>query len=342
MKRSTTATGDRYDQAAEWHARLGRQDVAETDRREFERWHATPENAAAYAAITRTWEAAERLSGRVDGTAGARVSVLLDDARAEGPRRPSRHGSAVAALALLVILGVAVWALVAPLAPRPNPTASADETSATYVTAVGERSTLTLNDGSQVELNTSSRLSVEFGPDLRRVTLRDGQALFDVAHDPDRPFVVEAGSHRVVALGTSFDVRRNAGSVQVTLIEGSVRVEESTTTRARATRLDPGQQFVAADDGAEVRSARVEQVTSWRDGRLIFSDEPLGHAVAEVNRYSTRKIVLADPELAALRLSGVFRTGRPDSFVDAVTSYFSITSSRSSPDGDLVLHARSG
>lgn len=85
-----------------------------------------------------------------------------------------------------------------------------------------------------------------------------------------------------------------------------------------------------------MRSARVEQVTSWREGRLIFSDEPLARAVAEVNRYSTRKVRLVGGDLATLRVSGVFRTGRPDSFVAALSSYFPIEV-ESDPDGDIVL-----
>lgn len=343
MRRSHKVPGDGpYEQAAAWHQKLKSRPADEAVRADFERWRAVPENGAAYASVARTWQAAGALAGASHPAHERRLSELLDEARRQRPFW-RRTGPALAAASAVLSLALAAVVWFTGLTPGFGPETSAPEARTVYMTAVGERSTLTLDDGSQVALNTNSRLSVDFAEQVRRVILEDGQALFEVAHDASRPFVVQAGRHQVVALGTAFDVRVNAESVQVTLIDGSVRVEDSATAGAQPTRLDPGEQFVAGGpQQGEVHQARVEQVTSWRDGRLIFSDEPLHRAVAEVNRYSKRRIVLADEALAELRISGVFRTGRPDSFVDAVTSYFSTAVSRITADGDLVLQAAGG
>jgi transmembrane sensor len=209
-----------------------------------------------------------------------------------------------------------------------------------YSTAIGERSTIALEDGSTLVLNTATRLRVDFTRSARNVTLLSGQALFEVASDARRPFTVQAGDRRITALGTAFDVRVEAGVVRVTLLEGRVAVEEPGRPANRE-ELTPGQQLLAASRGAAtVRHADVERVTSWRDGRLVFENEPLAGVVAEVNRYSNRKVVLSDPALGELRISGTFRIGSPVNFISALRDYFPIEASEAGAHGDLVLSRR--
>lgn len=356
MTRRVSLPGhDAYDQAAEWFVRLGRGALSRGDRRAFEHWYADPDNAAAYAAVERSWHLAGQAAAGESTSNAARRHGMIESARAGGARRrprwlPAEQSSAkanlvrtAAATALAIVTGALLWSAVTfsgRTTSAPDVAASQPAPPETYVTAVGERSTVTLRDGSQVSLNTDSRLRVSYSASTRRLELLAGQALFEVTTDAQRPFIVVAGNHQVVALGTAFDVRLDAQTVQVTLIEGSVSVEGSAPDgkTGRATRLDPGQQFRAdGPEAPEVRHARLEQVTSWREGRLIFSDEPLAQAVAEVNRYSTRKIVLDDATLAALRVSGVFHTGRPDSFVEALTNYFGIVAAADPASGGIVL-----
>lgn len=184
-----------------------------------------------------------------------------------------------------------------------------------YVTAVGERRAETLTDGTRVVLNTDTVLETRFTRGRRDVELERGEAQFEVSHDAARPFVVNAGVGTVTALGTRFQVRRSAVDATVTLLKGSVEVVQGHEQRV----LRPDEQAqLAADAHISVRTIDPNQVDSWLDGWLRFRDAPLGEVVAEANRYSTRKLRLADPKLASLRLHGNFHTGDSASIASAV------------------------
>jgi transmembrane sensor len=199
--------------------------------------------------------------------------------------------------------------------------------AARYETATGERLTLTLNDGSQVTLDTQSELEVAFSSSERLVRLLRGQAYLEVAKDHARPFVVQVHDHRFVAVGTVFDVRVDAERVRLTMVEGTVRVEPlgRAASRVSVLTVTAGQQLVA-DATLPDRVSATDPVrsTSWRRGQLIFDDTQLADAVFELNRYSATKIEIADPKIAQLHLSGAFAVGRPTLFIEAVTSYFPV------------------
>lgn len=334
-----------HEAAASWFLRLNGEDCSDADRDAFRAWRADPKNAAAYAAVEAAWA----WSG--SGTDGAGLQLLREEARALPRRRLPWPGVAAAGIAAVVLVaaGILLWSpgrhpdetrmAATPSAETPVPDA------AVYDTAIGERSTVTFGDGSVVFLNTSTRLQADYSADARKVVLLEGQALFEVATDPERPFVVIAGDRRVTALGTAFDVRLDEDRFQVTLIEGRVRVERSDAAAGEArgarTELEAGQQLIdAADSGVEVREAPVGRVTSWREGRLIFEDEPLAAAVSEMNRYSTTRILLDDPALGRLRVSGVFRTGQPDVFVEALVACFPIDVAPDPARDQIVLTRR--
>ncbi len=341
-------SGDRYDQAAEWFLRRQRGVLSDAERAEFERWMAHGRNASAYESVDFAWSCADEAAVRpASNEDSARATAMTAEAYKTSSRRGAWRPAAAAMAAIVIVAGTGSIFMArdtasidrgAVLAERASAEAAGPET---YATAVGERSTIMLADGSQIMLNTDTRLQVSYSDAERRIELQQGQALFDVAKNPDRPFIVKAGGREVTALGTAFDVRAEAETLRVTLIEGSVSVEDAGIEPAvvpeTPTRLKPGEQFVA-EGGAvpEVRIAQIDHVTSWREGKLIFSDEPLSQAVAEVNRYSARKIVLADAELGDLRVSGVFRTGRTDNFVQAVSTYFPVQADEAAP-GEILL-----
>ena len=156
-----------------------------------------------------------------------------------------------------------------------------------------------------------------------------GQAFFKVEKDATRPFVVEAGHKRVVAIGTAFDVRFDtADQVQITLVEGRIAVDnridkglpDALAEAAPRIELSPGQQMLAALDARpSVIEADIEKVTSWSEGRIVFDNDRLRDAVAEVNRYTATPIVVGeDSRLDAIRVGGVFRTGRQETFLLAL------------------------
>ena len=174
-------------------------------------------------------------------------------------------------------------------------------------TEVGGRRMTTLADGSAIELNADTRVRVRLDGQDREVWLDQGEAYFEVAHDPSRPFIVHAGSRQVTVLGTRFLVKRMGDRVTVAVRDGKVRVQGDRIP-ARAVMLTPGH-IAVADGGSTLIAAqsveKVEEALSWRTGFITFDNTTLAEAAAEFNRYNLRKMVVA-PEVADIRISGVF------------------------------------
>lgn len=226
----------------------------------------------------------------------------------EPSRAPRRVRVAVAAFAsFIVACFLAVQWLVSPTP---------------YSTGVGEQRTITLADGTRATLNTDSMIRVARFGDERRVTLERGEAQFDVTHDPSRPFLVSASDRTVRVLGTSFVVRRDAGRVDVTLLSGSVAVERSGATTVQ---LQPGERYrQLRDQPARIDRPRIDIVTAWRSGKLLLDDTPLADAIAEMNRYSSRPIILRDARLGQQRLSGLFDTRDTNAFAGTIAAIYGL------------------
>ncbi len=193
-----------------------------------------------------------------------------------------------------------------------------------YRTSIGERSTVMLPDGSEMSLNTDSLVRVAYSEVERHIELLQGEAHFDVAPMPSRPFVVQAGERRVTAVGTSFDVRLAAEGtpLRVTLLDGHVVVDDSLQAAAPRTELKAGERLTALPDGAAwVETIDVTRAMAWRDGRLMIESADLAELVREANRYSKVKLVIADPQLAKLKVGGVFKVGRPAGIAEALASH---------------------
>lgn len=273
----------------------------------LEAWLAeTPEHAAAFERANAVWAILPRAaSHRPD-------EVALQSP----PRRPVARtftrpviAAIAACLSLLAGLGVLWWSL-------------AD--AGAYATRVGEQRVATLQDGSRIALNTDSQVDVRFDSGRRRIELDRGEAMFEVAHDAERPFIVIAGDTRVVALGTVFTVRRTRDDVVVTLIKGRVAVSHQgardTPAADAVVTLRPGEKLTESVNGpSRIEPESIERATAWRRGQTVFQDTPLGLAVAELNRYGGPPIVVDDPRLAALPISGVFATNASD-FAEAAAA----------------------
>jgi transmembrane sensor len=201
-------------------------------------------------------------------------------------------------------------------------------------TGVGERATATLADGSTVILNTSSVLEVNFSSARRDIRLVAGQVLFKVAHDTARPFIDAAADRQVIAVGTEFEVKLCGENVRVALLHGKIRVEPIAATAGLKTAvMAPGQELVATHAALVVKPADVEELVSWRDGRVRFDNTPLADAVAEMNRYSKTRIVIEDPAVSKIRITGAFRTGQSRSFTETVSEAFPVKAEQS---GDVI------
>jgi transmembrane sensor len=205
-------------------------------------------------------------------------------------------GAAVASVAALAVGLPTVWPLASLYADQ--------------ATAVGERKRVVLADGSVVFLNTDTALSIDYADQDRRIVLHHGQALFEVARDPGRPFVVVADGAATRALGTIFAVRRTETCADVIVTEGAVEVRVGTQD---AVRLEAGQRLgFGARAALGPRTIDAEAATAWQRGKLIFNRRPLQSVVAELERYRAGRIVVLGERLKTLQITGVFDLDDPD------------------------------
>lgn len=191
-----------------------------------------------------------------------------------------------------------------------------------FSTGLGEIRRAPLADGTQMIMNTESTLTVRVSGRRRQIDILRGEAWFDVAHDPSRPFVVKAGAARFEALGTAFSVRQLGGRTDLQVTEGVVEARRAAgglhaevKAGQRLSVTDQDQAFVVKPDPAAIRRS-----LAWRQGELVLDGETLAEAAAEFNRYNSLKIIVEDPELGDEQLVGLFRTGDPESFVTSVTT----------------------
>jgi transmembrane sensor len=283
----------RRETAAGWLVRLGAPDLDAAELGDFDAWLAEPANANAYdAALAVTLELQ------------AAAPAILRDLKAKTARRPMVGRPSVGRRGWLVAGGLAAAATVA-LAITPfsflAPAAQA------FATVKGEHRTVRLADGSTIDLNAGSTLSVSLGAHERRVSMGDGEAVFDVAHDATRPFLIAVGDRTVRVIGTRFDVRRREGKLSVAVERGLVEVDPADGARGRGFRLQPGQRLDHVEGAADVRLSAVDpaQIESWKAGRLIYRDAPLADVVADLNQQFAKPITLSDPALGAVPVSGV-------------------------------------
>lgn len=202
-----------------------------------------------------------------------------------------------------------------------------------YMTAAGQRDTITLSDGSTATLNTSTAIAVDFSGGRRRVTLLDGEAYFDVRHDPSRPFVVAGHFAQVEVKGTAFSVRAENDQDTVVLERGRVEV----SGEAGHEFLAPGQMIVASASGlSAVERADIDKSLAWRNGRIVFRDRPFRDALGDLERYFDGRVVVIG-NLASDRLvSGHYRIDDPDAAIRTLATSAGVEVTRL-PGGILIL-----
>ena len=314
MSLSIAPTDKAREEAADWFARLKRRDVPAADLEAHRLWYKAPDNKAAYDELDAFWRQSQAV--KADPDIQAAIQAARDRANASRSQRRAILGLGVA-VASTVVAGVIGWRIFAPQA---------------YSTAIGEQQLVQLPDGSSVKLDTASRISVRMSGDRRDIRLERGRALFEVAHDAERPFVVLAGKTSVTALGTRFDVSRDGDGARVNLIKGSVEVRAAVSSGPHSWRLAPGQGVSTVDPAPAPRAVDVAAATSWTSGRLIFQASPLDEAVAEVNRYNRVRIVLDVGGLAKSPVSGAFDAGDTETFAHAMAELNDLAIERPAKD----------
>lgn len=343
-----------YEQAGDWLVRHRGGVLDAADKKAFDVWlRSSPEHMRAYLEMSAVWEDL----GSIDPRWGAPAAVLIERAAADDTvvsfaerREPAvdqttdagsgssvakhtrspwvlrqRFRLAAAVATLSIALGLTTWWMRGP----------------TYATGTGEQRSITLADGSTVELNARSEIRVRFGRHRRDIALVHGQALFHVAKDAARPFIVKAGNTLVRAVGTQFDVNELRAGTVVTVVEGLVAVFGAPQSRRTSTLAasDPSQSsheqvaaelmkglpgamrpiFVGAGEQLTVTARRsvekahvnIATATGWTQRRFVFDAAPLADVVAELNRYNARQLVIVDPQLEDVRINGLFSSSDP-------------------------------
>lgn len=322
MQDGSGASLDRLVEASAWRVRLTEQGAESSA--DFDRWLADPANAHAWGQVNEPW----RLFGEA-ATAPEMMDARVTALRRARSRKRSWLGDARTKVAAGLVAGVAmlaVWGGLRWVELQPD----------VYRTDMGERRSIALEDGSILALDSDTEVRVRYTANARRFHLVSGQARFDVAKWPTQPFTVQARDHVVVATGTAFNVDMLGAQVLITLMEGSVTVvpdSRRAPSRRTSTRTDgdsdvrilsPGQQLLIAPSGSmTLETVTADWTTAWETGQIVFENERLDKAVARVSRYGSKPI-LTDGPAGELRVTGVFRTGDPAAFLEAVTSYLPV------------------
>ncbi|WP_329639611.1 FecR family protein [Phenylobacterium sp.] len=293
-------------QAGAWIARLS---LDAADGEAFDAWLAAdPANAAAYRRALSLWHEF--------GARAGDVLAELPDTDLEMPAAPVVTlvpRAARRSVASGWWVGAGGAALAAGLALAVMPNVFTQPTVQTFTTAKGQHQHVALADGTGIDLDAETKISVTMSGSERRVALAEGQAIFDVVHDEKRPFTVHAGGRVVRDVGTQFDVRKRGADVTVTVAKGRVEISsEGGATLSRAIVLDPGQRVEIAPSGAAQMSlVDPAETFAWRAGRLVYRDRPLDEVVADLNRQFVEQTQISDPELGKTPITGVVVLDNP-------------------------------
>jgi len=334
------------DVAARWHARLMAPDCTLREREQFEAWLGqSPENLLAFEEAKALWAGLDGLED--DEVLAPHVVAALEleadpfiaqwTRAAEGVARarPTPHrrrwlAMATGVAAAVILAVVVLWPSTRVQTP-PVPYAATDRIES-----------VRLADGSVIALDLDTAVAARIDGERRSVELQRGRAVFDVARDASRPFVVDAGVGTVTALGTRFQVQRSGGHVSVTLLEGVVGISTAadSTAGGRMLRLVPGQTARYAPETASwsVQAADASALTSWSEGFHVFGATPLGQAIADINRYSDVMLVLASPDMESLSVSGSFKLGDGKAVAEALP--YALPVKTEARDGKIVISRR--
>ncbi|NOS74873.1 MAG: FecR family protein [Methyloglobulus sp.] len=298
---------DLQEQARNWWVRVhsGTMDTVEHSR--FQTWlKANPLHQSAFEDINSLWR-------ELDGIKDLIADVM--PATKPKPRRNAHWRWAIPALAACLLVAV--------LYPS---------ASIMLRTDIAETRTVQLMDGSTVQLNSETALSINITPTTRELTLLQGEAQFTVSPDPNRPFKVRAGNGIVTALGTAFNVRHNRQGVEVTVTEHrvAVKLDGNPANQTTETIVAQGQQVAYDPDNglSAVKTVDTHIATAWQRGKLVVQDKPLGEVLAELNHYHRGYFIVSDPAIAQHRINGVFNTDNPIGALNAIEKFQHLHSTR--------------
>lgn len=321
MAQGQTSADEIEIQAAQWIERRDFGGWSEDDERGLETWlDQSLHHRVAYDRLDLGWQSTSRL------TALRNARPLHKQQSPSGQSQTTfRRIAAFAALSAVALGG---WYVLS----APSQT--------TYATSIGGREIIRLTDGSQIELNTNTVVRIADRANRREVWLEKGEAYFQIVHDGRHPFVVNAGTGRIVDIGTRFSVRRDDDRLRVAVSEGSVEFNANSESRFHPVVLKPGEVALATSDNLSVSRENEASLTndlSWRSGVLKFHHTRLADAAAEFNRYNHRQIEVTDPAAADLEIGGTFPTTDVEGFAEVSQDILHL---RVTKDGQAIRISR--
>jgi len=314
--------------AAKWLMLREQPQWSQADQAALDGWlEESMAHKAAFWRLEHTWHVAGRI-----GAIGARDNAAPPSRRSGLSLKWWQAG----ALAASILLAIGLVAL------HSRPTSVLQPHADTFDTGIGGHRIVALVDGSRIEMNTATRLRAQISNQRRDVWLDRGEAFFDVAHIEDSHFVVHAGPRTITVVGTQFSVRRDADKVTVAVLKGRVRVEDPTRGELSATTtVTPGDIAIGEGSSTIVTSkpiTAIEDKLTWRDGRLVFAATSLAEVADEFNRYNHQQLVITDPAVAAIRISGTFKASNVEAFVRLLKQAYGLKV-ESAADGTLKISA---
>lgn len=296
--------------AAAWIERRESEDWQEGDQAALDAWLAeAPTHLVAYLRADDVWNRANRLRAL------------------NGPARSDAYSGYIRSLRPMIFKIAGAFAAILLIGAGAAGYFSIPKQE-TYATTIGGHETLTLDDGSLVDLNTDTVVRVAYSAVQRNIWLDKGEAYFRVAHDAAHPFVVTLGDRRVVDLGTEFSIRRDSDRVKVALLKGKARFEDAAgVPQSRPITLTPGDVVTATANSVSLTEKPTQDLTNqlgWRRGMLVFDRTALADVASEYNRYNRKKIVIADAVTARLTISGTLPTNDIGAFARVARKFFNL------------------
>lgn len=328
MKNNNKYNTDPAAEAAEWFIRLRDDDLAEEDYRDWQQWLAvSPANKQAFAKAEKCWQALDNITDLPWNSAGSIAAT-------SGGRWHGRLLPFVAAMAATILIALSVGIFLQKDSPT-GPEAT------TYQTARSQHRTVRLEDGSKINLGARSIVNVNYTRDVRHLTLVRGEAIFSVAKNKHRPFIVHVGKGTVTAVGTKFNIHSGNRGVTVTVLEGIVEVNPdlNKSTPAPLAKVPAGKAVSYDNQGdiSPVVKSNVAAAISWEKGLLVRVDTPLASVIADVNRYSSREIIIGDPALDNIRFTGTVLSDGIDNWLRGLSVAYPIKVLDSGRDAILLL-----
>lgn len=311
-KNNIKITGNTAHEAAEWFIKLRDDDISDEEYLDWQCWlEASEANRRSFALAESSWNALDSLP----------VSSRKTGAREQGAfRRILPYAASIAAVLFIALtIGFFYQDDISPAVP-----------TTTYQTARAEHKNLRLADGSLINLGARSIVNVKYDTARRHITLVRGEAVFTVAKNKNRPFVVQTGKGTVTAIGTKFNIRANSQNVTVTVLEGIVEVnplpDAPGTDRSSLPRVGAGKRISYNNEGniSQSMTTNIEAAISWEQGLLVRVDTPLSSVIEDVNRYSEREIIIGDSSLSDIKFTGTVLSDGIDNWLRGLSVAYPI------------------